>query len=444
MTLATKHYFMPVFIALSLIGLLLSIQTDSQTTYTYNSAFSGGNNFPYINPTPGEIPIIASSPWVANRMSSLSELKDIKSCGFNTVLSLTSLSHFNRVEPMLNEAGLKAIIGLPQFSSVEGLEIIKTLKQSPVIGGWRLSDEPKTVDFGTLRKLYDEAWRMDSTHMPYINLVGSGGGKSYFGEGGTYDTYLKQFQKDFRPGVWSYDLYPISIKDKKIKVNYSSFYNDLETYSQLSKTTKRPFWAYCQSMAYSSPHHERPAATVSTLSFEAFSALGYGAKGLVYWTYCLRKSNERETFKSALVDMNCKKTKAWYAAQQVNGEIRALNEVFMTTHCIDTWHTGGNISPKCKRFAGNVGCIKTMEGEATGFQISLLASADTSYVIIVNKDVEQSQSISLTLAEGYKVSKLSPVKASGTYKIKEEVLSKSYKTKVPSGRYLILQYNKTN
>lgn len=437
-------YFIVVF-CLSAVGMisLSNISNGDKSVLTSDLfQFDTFDNLPYITPTPGEIPIIASSPWVEGRTSSLEELADIKVCGFNVVLSLTSLSHFKRVSPLLKEVGLKAIIGFPEFSTNNWQNIIDTLKYHSEIGGWRIWDEPKSTDFKSLKKLYDEIVHVDPLHMAYINLVGPEGGQNFFGKGGDYEKYLVNFQKDFRPGIWSYDLYPISVKDSKVKVNYSSFYDAFEIYSQLSKITRRPFWAYCQSMAYASAHQERPAATVATLSFEAFSALGYGAKGLVYWTYCLRKSNERETYKSALVDLNCKKTKAWYAAQQVNGEIHALNDVFMSTRYEDTWHTGQSINPKCKNFINGVGCINTLEGGKTGFQVSLLESDTANYMVIVNKDIEHSQKISLTFSEDCRVVLLSPVKKSAGYSVVEKTLGRNYSAKVPSGRYLILQYNK--
>lgn len=427
---------LPVFIVI-----FVAVRSNSQTVKIWDGDnASQTDNYAYINPTPGEIPVVASSPWVDGRPSSLDEIEDIRNCGFNCVLSLTSLSHFNKVDPLLRKAGLKIILGLPEFSTDKWRAIIDTLKYNPVIGAWRVTDEPRVEDFSHVEILYEELQRTDSTHLPYVNLVGPGGGKNYFGKNGTFQTYIEDFQREFKPGVWSYDFYPIKLSDGKFIVDYASFYKAFELFSGVSVATGRPFWAYCQTMAFSNKYYERPPATVATLSFEAFSALGYGAKGLVYWTYCMRKSNDHETYKSALVDLDCKKSDAWYAAQQVNQEIKALTHVFLNTSYGGTWHTGSNQPAMCKKFVPGTECLLNVKGGGKGYQISRLYDAGNNYLVIVNKDVENKQKLTLTFDKSYEVTSLTPEKVGKEYKIVEKKLKNSYKTTLNPGRYLILRY----
>ena len=300
-------------------------------------------NHPYISPTPGEITIVASSPWVTANPVSQKQLQDIRDCGFNTVLSLTDVKQFRRVAPMLEKAGLKAIVGFGDFTNERGKALIDTMRHNPVIGGWRLSDEPKEVDFAGLQKWYDNICAADPDHMCYVNMVGPEGGKRFFGDCPDYVAFLSKFQEMFHPSVWSYDLYPIYEKGGRLYVNYDQFYESLEIFSHISEVTRRPFWAYCQSMAFTNGTITKPAANLGYLSFEAMSALGYGAKGLVYWTYCLRKSGDKERYLSALVDLDYKKSPAWYAARQLNGEIKALESFLLNAKYIGTRHTGQNI-----------------------------------------------------------------------------------------------------
>ena len=195
-------------------------------------------------------------------------------------------------------------------------------------------------------------------------------------------------------------------------------------------------------MAFANSFVEKPAANLAYLSFEAFSALGYGAKGLVYWTYCLRESNDREKYFSALVDLNFNKSVAWYAAQQVNQEIKALTDVFLNTEYEETWHTGQIIPSECRRLLPYTECIVKLKSGKIGFQISKLVSGDTSYLVIVNKDVENSQKISIAVDKQYEIVNLRPQKSELGYKIGEEKLKNHYSTTLDPGRYLILRYNK--
>lgn len=441
-----KYIKNSIFLMLILVGIWNSFDVEAHTVAdqtTHSSGTSIKENLPYINPTPGEIPIVASSAWLDEEPASLSRLSDVKACGFNVTLAATTLSYFNTVSPYLKKLGLKAIVGFPEFSSLTGRSIIDTLKNNPVIGGWRICDEPRAEEFSKWKKVYDYVAQADPTHIPYINLVGPEAGSYFLGECKNFQTFLNEFQHIFKPAVWSYDTYPISVKNGKLNINYGNFYEAFEIFSKLSKITQRPFWAYCQSMSYKNKSIERPAATLSYLSFEAFSALGYGAKGIVYWTYSQRRSHGPSAYLSALVDLNGKKTKAWYAARQVNGEIQALKDVFLNTQYVDTWHTGGDIPSVSKRFFGNHGCLKTISGGNKGFQISLLESVNFSYIVIVNKDVQKNQKINISFLDNYAITLLTPTESGENYIIKEKNLSGTFKQTIAPGRYLILRYNKT-
>lgn len=433
-----KLIFPVTVLMLVLISIRINSQTVAHNDIDYIESY---DNAPYLSPTPGEIPIVASSPWVWGKVPAANDLEGIKECGFNCVLSFATVSYFKKVEPLLERTGLKAIMGFPEFDSDSGIRIIDSLKRNPVIGGWRVTDEPNEKDFSMIYKRYAQIEKADPDHMAYINLVGPGN-KSFYGDCPDYYSFIMEFQEVFHPAVLSYDLYPVSIKDRKVKVDYARFYEAFETYSKISAMIGRPFWAYSQTMAFSNSFVERPAANLAYLSFEAFSALGYGAKGLVYWTYCLRESNENEKFYSALVDLNFKKSDAWYAARQVNMEIKTLKEVFLNTTYEETWHTGLTIPDGCRRYKPYTECLAKVKGGKEGFQISKLSAGSMNYLVIVNKDVEKSQKISLTIDKRYEVVNIQVVETATEYDVSEKKIKNSYKATIDPGRYMILRYNK--
>lgn len=426
------------FSVIMIISLKINSQTISQNDLNY---IGKADNYPYINPTSGEFPIVASSPWVDEKTTTVSRLEDVKACGFNCVLTFTTLSRFRKVEPLLRKTNLKIIAGLPEFSSVEGCGVVDTLKKYEVVGGWKVCDEPKEKDFGEIFKLYERIAEGDPNHMAYINMIGPGN-KGVYGSCPDYYSFLIKYQQIIHPALLSYDLYPISVKEGKVKVDYSLFYEGFETNAKIATMIGRPFWAYCQSMSFKNSFVERPAANLAYLSFEAFSALGYGAKGLVYWTYCLRKSNDKETYYSALVDLDYNKSKAWYAAQQVNLEIKALTDVFLNTAYGGTWHTGSNQPAICKKFVPGTECLLNVKGGAKGYQISKLYDDSSNYLVIVNKDVENKQKLTLTFDKRYEVVTMMPEKVDEGYRIVEKKMKNSYKTTLNPGRYLIIRYNK--
>ena len=125
------------------------------------------------------------------------------------------------------------------------------------------------------------------------------------------------------------------------------FYEDLEASSRIASLTHRPFWAYCMSMSHQLSYDETsgegvlyPEATLGSLRFEAFSALAYGAQGIIYWTYC-QIYNDAIHY-SALINQQGEKSESWYYAKQVNGEIKALTDVFLGCTLMRVRHTGND------------------------------------------------------------------------------------------------------
>ena len=226
-----KSFFfkLPLMIGAFMI-LMISIRIKSETVDSDKSIFiEQPENYPYINPVPGEIAIIASSPWIGKKVPAAEEMRAIRECGFNCVLSLATVSYFKKVEPLMKEVGLKAIMGFPEFEQDSGRDVVNLLKGSEVIGGWRVTDEPNEKDFGQIFKRYENIVQADTNHLAYINLVGPGN-PSFYGDCSDYNSFLMKYQQVFHPSVLSYDMYPVSIKDGKIKVDYYRFYEALETY----------------------------------------------------------------------------------------------------------------------------------------------------------------------------------------------------------------------
>lgn len=390
-------------------------------------------NLPYINPTPGEITIVGSSPLPPDVEPTSEAFKVFTDCGFNVGMLTGNLQQCNKYFSLIEDIDLKLMVeNVAIRTGGNFIDYVKSLKQQPKLAGWKFVDEPLFKDLNTLQNNYFKLWEQDSTHLIYINLVGAQI-KAYTGDTPNYREYLKLMQKVFHPAVWSYDLYPFSIKEKRLKVAYDVFYSDLEMFRDISKQTGRPFWAYCQSMAFKNSVLERPAANEAYLRFEAFSALAYGAQGIVYWTYAQRKSTENETYYSALVDLKGKKYPAWYAAQKVNNEIKKFNDVFYNCEVMDCRHTGKTLYRDTKKLKGSIGPFSKIDGEDAGILVSRIVNGENEYIVIVNHDVEKSQNIKFSLKKNNNVVLISDDKES------EDVTSGTFNKLLSPGGYLIFQ-----
>lgn len=384
----------------------------------------------YPNPTPGEITILASTPIPDGMLPTRDAYEDLIDCGFNVALTDGNKVEVCKQFSMIRGLDLKFLLTNSRLRSENYMDYITAFKDEPQLAGWRLVDEPRFNQLKELKEAYKRLMEADSTHLIYINLVGANIAK-FSGPSKTYKDYLNLINSTFKPKLWSYDLYPFAIRNGELKIGYDTFYSDLELFRDMQNETGYPFWAYCQSMAFKNNAVERPAATLPFLRFEAFSALAYGAQGLVYWTYGQRYSSEYEEYFSALINLDGTKSKAWYDAQKVNREIKKFNNVFYQCMVKEVFHTG-EIYPGTKRLKGGIGPFSKIKSGKDGILVSYLSSNEKNYIVIVNHSVEKSQKLNFILKPGRQVRLIS---SSNEMCYNSSIFS----LKVDKGSYLIFQ-----
>lgn len=446
------------------------------------------NDYPYKSPTTGQITIVASSiakgldPNVAVPKETFEQLHE---CNFNAAhlyggnskleqIDATAISLKRAAENGISIIATCYYFTLPDEYAATGLDKAKSFfnyffiprtyenkngetcnNNSYAIKGWNLKDEPKysqisaPADLRSFRliNIYNHIQKYDKLKRPVqINLVG---GKCDLTEGHSFEEYLNEFQKNFNPTLWSYDLYPITqtsclINDKcnletncKLEIDHSGFYEDLNTFHERSKATGGVFWAYVQSMEYINKGKLRPAALESYIRFEAFSALAFGAQGIVYWTYRQRSNSDSEVYPSALVDRNGNRMAAWYSAKQVNHEILQYSKVFVNSELKKWTQVGeGYGRPVINHSFGPLGGI-TASG--IGALVTQLRTNGHNYLVIVSHDVEEYQTVDMTFAYAG-VIELTPITSYGEL-CKENVLSAtSIRRQLIPGGYLIYEF----
>ena len=397
-----------IFRILFLIVLVVLIKktTFAQSLYTQQ-------------PTPGEISIMASTPFPEGVEPNLKGYQEIMDCGFNLVLTSGSVAYVERQFRILDNLKLKFIIYSPYLKTDTREEYIQHLSRNKHFAGWLLQDEPKFESLNTLQLQYRQLQDSDPDNLIYINLVGQLH-KTFTGSYRSLYSYLEHIEDMFKPSLWSFDFYPILKRNGKILAEYEQFYTALEAFRKISKKTNRPFWAFCESMAYTTDSYSRPAATEAYLRFEAFSALAYGAQGIVYWTYGMRESNDSEKYISALVNLNGKKTEAWNAAKKVNKEIKKYNDVFYGCNVTDLRHTGDKLYSGTRKLSGEIGAFKMVNSEKAGVVVSCIENNGSKFIVIVSRDVFNKQKIRLELIPNKNLQDITS-KNNKTYNWREDI-----------------------
>ncbi|MCH5229162.1 MAG: beta-galactosidase [Muribaculaceae bacterium] len=370
---------------------------------------SGAENVPFIDPTPGEISIVASTPIPADQKPSREAFETLIDCGFNMGMETNSFFYFKNIFEILGDLKFKYLINNPDLLNDNRVKFIDQFSRNKHFAGWKVSDEPRYDGLDNLAKQFKALHTADPKALIYMNLIGSNI-KVFTGNSKNFSEYIQLIQKKFMPGIWSYDLYPFLEKNGKVSASLPTFYSDLEIFKNISQKTSRPFWTYVQTMAYKAGTLKRPATTEAYLRFAVFTSLAYGAQGIVYWTYGQRASNKNETYYSALVNLKGEKYPAWSIAKKVNGEIKKFNNVFYNCKVKQVKHTGNVIYDGTTKLTGVFGPFTRIGTGTAGATVSEIINGKNTYIVIVSHDAFASQKLTLNLDRGRKVTNLTDTK----------------------------------
>lgn len=399
-------------------------------------------NAPYISPTPGEIPLIISSPHSSTRTVNAEDLRGVKECGANLMIIKPQFA--DSVFKYAAGTGLKIITSQQPGTTDIFPEVFAKYSKprySSLVGGWLMIDEPyynnwnpiadnhsgydasgdywfRKMDF---RELYYELQGKDPGKMVWFNLAVSME-KRFVGGFQTYRDYLRAFNEAIHPPVWFFDLYPLrggtTAEPKKINVWYKAFYEALDDFRYISDLSGRPFWFYSQCVSYSKDKisgdtsspitYVFPEPTLEYMRFQVFTAFAFGAKGIGYWYYAQGKDDAPGWYYvTSPVLRDGTRTPVWYILQEVNKEINRYKEVFLDTELVKLYQTNKNYFVAGDLFPGSYGPLSTLtteSGSAPGFFVTHYKKGRSNYVMLTSKSATESQKVSITFDRLAKVS----------------------------------------
>lgn len=217
---------------------------------------------------------------------------------------------------------------------------------------------------------------------------------------------------------WTKDDIYYEEADKTGLTRIGHFYNFLKLFSDISKTSQRPFWAFCMSQGHKGlkPVNNdaseytyvsyQPAPTIGMLRFEAFNALAFGAQGILYWrcgqgpaeAYSYKKDDkgnkiitEKTEYLTALIGRDGKLSDVYYAAKEVNEQIAKYSYVFLGGEMVEFAHSSISNSNHLESltqpvFSKTMYCVSKLTADGNGVLISKIKNGNKRYVVIVNHD----------------------------------------------------------
>lgn len=261
----------------------------------------------------------------------------------------------------------------------------KFLHEDAVLG-YYIKDEPSSPFYPNLARWSQAFRKADPSKFCYINLLPMGAqdpGVKDYGE------YVEKFYEAVKPPFLSYDRYSLHDDGTPYASLSHGYFQNLEFMRDASLRHKVPFW----NIVLGNTHFRYAIPTETTIRFQTYTTLAYGARGLAFFTYMAPIVGN---YRGAAVDQFHNKTATWDILRNNNLQIHQLGPTYIQLESVNVFHHP-EVPPEC-RGIDTSRHIKTVEGGS--FVVGEFVHKDgTPYVMVVNKSLKESCAVGVQFKE---------------------------------------------
>lgn len=281
----------------------------------------------------------------------------------------------------------------PSREAIESL--VEDFAGYPALGGYYVWDEPKPEQFEAVARMYRWLQALDPDRLPLNAMLPSYGPYKYPDD---YPRYVRAFVETVDPPVLSFDFYGLVQQEDGSVAVAPRLFQDLALWSEVSVETGKPLWFYaaaCQRDQMAEP-------TRATISFQVYTAIAYGAKGIQYFM--------ARDFTGGPVDFTGAPLRAdgtpgplFEAFKNLNGEISSLSEAILPLTVQQVVHTAP-VPPESEAFEPGMASLADAPDDLI---LALHHDPDgRRYLVVVNRDLSAQRDVTLEFAEALAVVRL--------------------------------------
>ncbi|MBX3023547.1 hypothetical protein KF840_01415 [bacterium] len=260
--------------------------------------------------------------------------------------------------------------------------VVDTYRAAPALAGYVVADEPITSQFPRLAPVVAALRAADPARLAYINLLPDYVPPPLL-EAESYPDYLERFVAEVRPRMLSVDYYPFGKhKDR------STFFANLAALRETALRHDLPFlW-----IALAMPHGPYRAPSEGELSWQAFHALAYGARGVSYFTYWTPSGESDWHHRRGLLDAG-RPTARYFQVQRINRQLRAAGDALAGWRSLAVADSRGEVAAPLP-----IGPLAGVDGG--DFTIGFFGDGDGIAALVVNRDYRDGATATLRLRPG--------------------------------------------
>ena len=330
-------------------------------------------------------------------------LESIAECHF-------TVSGFVREQglPLCQKLGLRVILASKEdLTTVPDQEIdahvkqmVETTADNPTVLGYFIRDEPGASLFPKLAKIVAAMKKYAPGKLAYINLFP---GYATMGapnisqlETATFTEYLERYVAEVKPQFISYDDYMVQYSnDLKIPDRAAIYFADLMEIRRVSQEHNLPFWNI---VGCSKIQPQSSVPTLANLSFQAFTTLAAGGRGLTWYQYY------QGGYTDAPIDNSGERTRSWQFLEAVNRQVKSLGPTMNRLKSSGVFYSPPLLNKSLPLMPGRV--INSVEfGDKAGHPLMVGEFSDeqgTDYVMVVNLNLEGEAKFKLETVKAFK------------------------------------------
>lgn len=241
-------------------------------------------------------------------------------------------SHNMRMLDLAQKHGFKVSVADPRIygTDTEIRAAVDAYKHHPALEGYYIKDEPDSTEFDWAATIYKKLIELDRDRVPHVNLFPNFVIPSY------ETNHAARWVEKVGPKRLKYltfDQYPFMVNGY-IRPTY---FENLEIIRRVGLKYNVKTSAYLQSVGIIDAYR-RPSA--SELRYNIFTALAYGIKRPVWFTYWTPTDAGKEIFADAIIDPHGRKTDLYAPFSALNRDVKAIGQILYTMDASEVFHSG--------------------------------------------------------------------------------------------------------
>lgn len=208
--------------------------------------------------------------------------------------------------------------------------VVADYADHPALWGYYVTDEPNASQFENLAAINRHLLKKDPKHTPFINLFPTYASQEQLGNP-TYEEHVSSFIQTVHPRLLSYDHY--ALVGDGLRPDY---FENMEIIRRQALKNKIPF----SFILLSVPHFGYRDPTEEDLRWQVNTALAYGARGIMYFTYSsLPDSEQYKEWGDAIIARDGSRTAKYEHVKRINAELKRLAPTLVRLTSTAVYHT---------------------------------------------------------------------------------------------------------